>query len=203
VKPREHWEKVYDSAGSAPPPWAQPRPSPSLEWILEFLPYRKVRILDVGAGTSPLVDNLLAAGYQRPAVLDISPRALELTRERLGDRREWAQWIETDVTSFRASTPFGLWHDRGLFHYLTERAERRRYVNALRGSLLPGGLALIATYAPGTPDDCTGLPVAGYDAAALAGELGQEFRLRISQRVVHQSALGERQEYTYCIFERV
>lgn len=159
-------------------------------------------VLDAGGGASLLVDHLLACGYQRPTVLDISPAALEIAKARLGEKKNLVQWIDTDVTCFRAAQPYSLWHDRGLFHHLTERAERRAYGHALWSSLLPGGLAIIATYAPGAPAECSGLPVLGYDPQSLASELGPAFRLRIGQRILHLGPGGERRDFTYALFEK-
>jgi len=198
---KEHWEAIYESKPEDQLSWTQAHPSPSLEWILEALPDRSSRVIDVGGGLSNLVDHLLDAGYRRPAVLDISGAALRAAAKRLGDRASFAEWIEADITTFHPHSPFSLWHDRAVFHFLTSRADREKYLASVRRSLAGGGFLLMATFSPAGPAQCSGLDVMRFDEAALSRELGEAYSLLRAERRVHRTPWGATQEFQHCLFQ--
>jgi len=200
---RRHWEAVY---GSRPPDamsWFQREAPLSGRIIGEALPDPGARILDVGGGASTLVDDLLDRGYRRVGVLDISAGALAHSRARLGERARRVRWFVGDVLR----TPLGrgtvdLWHDRAVFHFLTEAADRERYVDEVRRVVRPGGLVLVATFAADGPERCSGLPVARYDPEALHAAFDGGFELLSSRREVHHTPAGAPQPFTYCLCRR-
>jgi len=159
-------------------------------------------VIDVGGGSSKLVDHLLEAGYQELSVLDISANALEMTRQRLGGKAESVQWIESDITSFETSRCYELWHDRAVFHFLTEAEDRRQYIDILRQVLTPGGSVIIAAFAIGGPTKCSGLEVVQYDAEKLSNELGGEFRLEEAAEDIHLTPKNTEQAFQYFRFSR-
>ncbi len=197
---REHWEKIYSTRSLEELSWTQARPSPSLEWILESVPDRSQRIIDVGGGRSSLVGMLLSEGYRLPAVMDISSKALERAKQDLGERKGEIEWIEADVTAFRSADKFALWHDRAVFHFLTSISDREAYVSSVRSCVQPGGHLILATFSPQGPAQCSGLDVMRFDEAALTAELGPEFRLIKSKREVHKTPWGKNQDFLYCLF---
>jgi SAM-dependent methyltransferase len=144
-------------------------------------------IIDVGAGASLLVDHLLDLGYRNLAVLDISRAVLGQARKRLEERASEVDWIEADVTCFLPDRKFMLWHDRALFHFLTAAGDRLRYVKVLRKALARGGQAVIATFAPGGPEKCSGLDIVQYDGVKLGDELGPEFVLEEQEEESHRT----------------
>jgi SAM-dependent methyltransferase len=132
-------------------------------------------VIDVGGGDSRLVDALVAQGLRCVTVLDVSAVALARARARLGEQADRVRWIEADITGPWTVPQVDIWHDRAVFHFMTEAADRVRYVAHLREVVKPGGTAIIATFAPDGPERCSGLPVCRYDEAGLGAELGQGF----------------------------
>lgn len=160
-------------------------------------------IIDIGGGASILVDALLSSGYHRLSVLDLSPAALATARTRLGKAAAGVTWIEGDVLDVRLPKGgFDLWHDRAVFHFLTDGSERKHYVHQLDHALVADGHVVIATFAPEAPDRCSGLPVIRYSPEQLHAELGPGFRLVESARHDHRTPAGLTQAFTYCLFRR-
>ncbi len=200
MQAREHWDAVYQSKGDAQVSWTQPEPALSLSLIREFC--QSGHVIDVGGGTSTLVDRLLDAGYSI-AVLDVSAVALDRAKARLGPRAESVHWIVADVTTATNVGTYDVWHDRAVFHFLTEPADRTAYVAALSRSVPIGGHAVIATFALDGPETCSGLPVRRYDGSTLAAELGTGFALQASLPDTHLTPWGKPQQFNYAVFKRV
>src|SRR5690606_37314818 len=150
----------------------RPRIEQSLAWIDRCDLAADAHIVDVGGGASTLVDDLLARGFTRVSVADLSARALERARERLGDRAEQVGWVLGDVTTpLFEDASVALWHDRAVFHFLTDADARAAYVERVTRALRPGGLAILASFGQAGPERCSGLPVVRYDPAELAAAL--------------------------------
>jgi SAM-dependent methyltransferase len=160
-------------------------------------------VLDVGGGDSRLIDELAARGLDCLAVLDVSSASLERAQARLGNAARVPTWIVADVTAEWSLKPMDIWHDRAVFHFLTEAEDRASYVGHMRQTLKVGGAAIIATFALDGPEKCSGLPVARYSAETLAGELGGEFRLVASVPHVHTTPWGTAQSFQYSRFQRL
>lgn len=194
---KHHWNQVYETKGADDISWFQARPERSLRLIAATGVAKADAILDVGGGTSLLVDYLLDDGYRDLTVLDISGAALKQAQTRLGERASLVRWIETDITGFRTDRPFGLWHDRAVFHFLTEPNEQRRYVAALARALPAGGHAILGTFAIDGPEKCSGLPVARYDAARMITVLESTFRLIEQVDEVHLTPWQSEQRFSF------
>jgi SAM-dependent methyltransferase len=199
---KNHWNHVYQTRAPADVSWYQARPASSLKFIEACGVRKDQAIIDVGGGTSLLVDFLLDAGYQRLAVLDISAAALEQARQRLGGRAHAVEWFEADVAEFNPPHRFAVWHDRALFHFLTEKADRRKYVDTLTRALSADDHAVIATFAIDGPERCSGLAVARYDSPAISAELGVEFRMLEETDETHITPWGAEQKFSYFHFAR-
>jgi SAM-dependent methyltransferase len=200
---RLHWEGVYQTKSPEQTSWHQPHLKTSLEWIADVAPARSAAIIDVGGGESTIPDDLLALGYCNITVLDIAEGALRKSQARLGSAAKHVRWIAGDVTQVALSLRgYDLWHDRAVFHFLTESTGRAAYVRQLASALKSGGHALIATFGPNGPERCSGLVTNRYDAAALARELGPDFLLQKSSLVDHLTPFGTAQQFLYCDFIR-
>ncbi|WP_018152980.1 class I SAM-dependent methyltransferase [Leeia oryzae] len=198
---QQHWEQVYTTKAADTVSWYQPQASESLQRIQQAQLASTARIIDVGGGASTLVDGLLAAGFTRLTVLDISDAALTVARQRLGPAAAQVTWLAGDVT--RVALPvagFDVWHDRAVFHFLTDAADRAAYVRQMTPAVVAGGLVIMATFAEDGPEKCSGLPVVRYTPAGLAAELGDGFVLTASQKVAHHTPLGNVQSFVYCSF---
>lgn len=199
---KEHWNQVYQTKAPDDVSWYQIRPATSLKLIEASGVAKDQGVIDVGAGASALADFLLEAGFTRLGVLDISGAGLEHARQRLGGRAAGVEWFEADVTEFHPPHRFGLWHDRAVFHFLTDPADRRKYVETVRRTLPPDGHVIIATFAIEGPLKCSGLDVARYDAASLAAELGAEFQLREQVDEIHVTPWSTEQKFSFFRFSR-
>ena len=196
-----HWSDVYARRAAAEVSWYQPEATPSLEMIEACGVPTSTPVVEVGAGASTLVDGLLARGFSDVTLVDLAARALERTRERLGDRAE-VTYVTADVTAWRPPRSYGLWHDRAVFHFLFEEQARAAYRRTLAAALAPGGHAVIATFAEDGPERCSGLPVTRWSAAGLAAELGDVLLLVEARRVVHVTPAGAEQAFLFARCER-
>jgi ubiquinone/menaquinone biosynthesis C-methylase UbiE len=196
---QEHWESVYGSKGPHDVSWYRPHLDRSLHFIDAAGLKRSDHILDVGGGASTFVDDLLDRGFENITVLDISERALEQAQERLGPRASRVKWLAGDVTAMDLpARSFDFWHDRAVFHFLTEREARQRYVEAVRRALKPGGHIVVATFGPSGPHRCSGLPVMRYSAEGIHAQFGLHFGVVGSDQETHHTPWGSEQEFVYC-----
>jgi trans-aconitate methyltransferase len=200
---RAHWEHVYATKSDEELSWFQDKPSLSLDLIKATGATREWSIIDIGGGTSRLVDALLGEGFTSLAVLDVSSAALAATRARLGARAEQVEWIAADVTTWTPPRQYDVWHDRAAFHFLTDPADQLAYITRLKGALRPDGHAIIATFAPDGPEKCSGLPVQRYDSASLQDRLGDGFKLLDSRREAHVTPWASTQWFQFSRFIRV
>lgn len=194
-----HWNEVYTRKTSNEVSWYRPHLEQSLKLIDDAGLPPDAAIIDVGAGASTLVDDLLDRGYRRLTMLDLSERALDVSMARLGDRASAVQWLVGDVT--RLALPeasWDLWHDRAVFHFLTDPAQRTRYVEAVRRALKPGGRVIIATFSHDGPSTCSGLEVARYEEGELHAVFGDDFVPLRCVSETHHTPSGKPQAFLYC-----
>lgn len=159
-------------------------------------------VVDIGGGASRLVDFLLDDGYTNVTVVDVSAAALDLARARLGDRAESVKWCVADAREVHLPGEVDVWHDRAVFHFLTEDADRASYLASVRRTLRIGGHVVIATFGLGGPERCSGLPVERYDADKLSRVFGPEFALVRQLVKQHLTPAGTTQEFTYAVLRR-
>lgn len=199
---KAHWERVYRAKQPTETSWYQAEPLLSLELIGNTGAGPGDGLIDVGGGASLLVDHLLARGYRDVTVLDLSAEALRHARRRLGQGAQRVAWVVADVTEFVPTRTFAVWHDRAAFHFLTDPADRQRYVEVLEAALHPGGQAIIAAFAPDGPERCSGLDIVRYDAGTLGAVLGGKFRLLEERRESHRTPQGREQRFGFYRFQR-
>ena len=197
---KTHWESIYADKSPLAVSWFQKEPRLSLQLITNTGLSTEAAIIDIGGGASVLIDHLFERGFRHLAVLDISGTALSHAKQRLGPTAEQIEWLETDVTTFVAPHPFDLWHDRAVFHFLTEAADRKRYVDTLKQTLKPGGHLILAAFAIGGPTRCSGLDIVQYDADKLGRELGEDFTLVEQLSEIHVTPSNQEQLFAYFRF---
>jgi ubiquinone/menaquinone biosynthesis C-methylase UbiE len=135
-----HWEKVYQTRQADQVSWFQEHAERSLQFIRNTGVAKDARIMDVGGGASTLVDDLLRDGYLNLTVLDISAAALQAAQVRLGNDASRVHWLEADITQIEfPEASVDVWHDRAVFHFLTNPQDRQRYVRAVLRAVKPGG----------------------------------------------------------------
>jgi SAM-dependent methyltransferase len=195
-----HWQDVYASKQPGQVSWYAPRLERSLS-LISGVASPDAAVIDVGGGASTLVDDLLRLGFHDVTVLDVSEAALQASQRRLGAAAERVHWIVSDVLAARLPRRFDLWHDRAVFHFLTDPADRATYAALARASVVPGGHLVMATFAPDGPSRCSGLDVARYDGAMIAGELAG-FELVEESREAHVTPWGAEQRFAYFLLCR-
>ncbi|HRP76939.1 MAG TPA: class I SAM-dependent methyltransferase [Rhodocyclaceae bacterium] len=204
MQAKSHWEHVYSSRSTERVSWFQEHAVHSLRLIRDTGAPRSAAIIDVGGGASTLVDDLLQAGYSDVTILDLSSAALVAAKARLGARADAVQWIEADITA--ATLPearYDIWHDRAVFHFLTDPADRQAYVRAVLRAVRPGGHVIVATFAEDGPTECSGLPVMRYRADELHAQFGEPFMLLRHEKEAHQTPFGTIQQFVYCYCRKV
>jgi SAM-dependent methyltransferase len=191
-----HWDGVYSGRGPTEMSWFQANPTVSLELFDLLGVSPKSAVIDVGGGASLLVDHLVERGFEDVSVLDVSDAALRRARSRFTSRAP-VTWVRGDVLSWGSERDFDLWHDRAVFHFLTDAADRLTYLTTMHRSLRPGGAVIIGTFAADGPDHCSGLPVARYSPDQLADAIGAEFDIVAVRREVHTTPTGAGQPFSW------
>ncbi len=197
-----HWDNVYATRNAHEVSWYQIRPDTSLQLIGKLGIGADDAVIDIGGGASNLVDHLLSLDCQNLTVLDISSTALEAVQIRLGPRSKQVKWLVGDITKTKLAGSYRLWHDRAVFHFLTEQVDRQVYVAAMEAALPRGSFAIIATFAEDGPERCSNLPVRRYSQDQLAAELGSGFALVEALRETHITPAQGQQNFIYCVFRR-
>jgi len=198
-----HWQNVYQTKDEQTVSWFQERPDISLDLIHATGVDTGAPIIDIGGGASRLVDALISEGFNAVSVLDLSEKALETSKARLGAEGAQVQWIVADITRWQPSQAYDVWHDRAALHFLTDPKDRPAYVERVLKTVRFGGHVIVGTFAPDGPERCSGLPVVRHDAASLGELLGSSFALADTRRHDHQTPSGAIQKFQFSRFQRV
>lgn len=199
---RDHWDHIYRTTDPTKVGWFQQYPEASLNLIASIGLGKQSPIIDAGGGASRLVDELLKRGFENLTVLDISPTSLDMAKSRLKHLAGRVNWIVDDLAEFSPPHEYEVWHDRAVFHFLTEPDDRERYVRVLEQSLAPGGQFVIGVFGPNGPRRCSGLDVLNYSPGSLSEVLPQSFELLENVTEIHWTPEGVAQEYLFCHFRR-
>ena len=196
---KAHWDRIYTGKADDALSWYQRHAERSLALIGATGLGRDAAIIDVGGGASTLTADLLHRGYSNLWVLDISAAALDAARKRLGEDAANVHWVEADVMQVELPAGyFDIWHDRAVFHFLTTPDRLAAYVAQASAAVKPGGHLVIATFAEDGPEQCSGLPVARYDAETLHAQFGAAWELLHTEKEAHRTPAGELQQFRYC-----
>jgi SAM-dependent methyltransferase len=199
---KSHWENIYTNKTPAEVSWYQLEPVVSLGLIALTGINHAGKIIDIGGGASLLVDKLLEQGFQDLTILDVSSKALDYAKKRLGNKARAVKWIEADITDFDFLEKYDLWHDRAVFHFLTDAHDRKKYIRNMNKALNSGGHVIIAAFAIDGPLKCSGLDVKRYNPEEMTNELGNSFEFIKSVDEVHMTPAGKEQKFTYCYFKK-
>lgn len=199
---RHHWETIYATKKPEEVSWTQPVPQTSLDFLHSFGLDKQARIIDIGGGDSLLVDFLVAEGYENVTVLDISQRALDRAKQRLGDLAHRVQWVAADVLTFRPLATYDVWHDRAAFHFMTTTAQVRSYLTLARSAVRPNGYLTIGTFSESGPTKCSGLEVRQYSESTLSNQLQRGFTKIRCLTEDHLTPFNTVQNFLFCSFQR-
>lgn len=196
---KKHWENVYQNKTPEQVSWTQKFPKTSLDLIAQFDVDLSSKIIDVGGGDSHLVDFLIDEGYENISVLDISSKAIERAKDRLGDKGQNIHWITSNILDFMPETRYDVWHDRAAFHFLTSKKDIESYVKIV--SQFANHIVL-GTFSKNGPLKCSGLPISQYNAEDLQALLKSDFELVSSHYEDHTTPFDTQQNFLFCSFRR-
>jgi SAM-dependent methyltransferase len=197
---QKHWDIVYQTKNPDEVSWTQAVPQTSLDFIHSFGVSKKAKLIDIGGGDSKLVDYLLEEGFKDITVLDISAKALDRAKERLGSKAQQVHWIVGDITSFEPDTTYDIWHDRATFHFLTTEEQVAKYMDIARKAV--SGYLTIGTFSNNGPEKCSGLPIKQYDENTLTHELENGFNKLRCITEDHITPFDTKQNFLFCSFKR-
>ena len=200
-KRKNHWEHIYSTKQLNEVSWYQPTPETSLNFIKELNIPKTASIIDIGGGDSFLVDNLLELGYQNITVLDISKKAIERAKLRLGKQSKQIKWIEADASDFNPTENYDLWHDRAAFHFLTDENEIENYLKSAKKGIKKEGSMIIGTFSTDGPKKCSGIEITQYSEDSLP-EIFSDFTKLNCQIIEHETPFNTIQHFTFCTFKK-
>jgi SAM-dependent methyltransferase len=198
----DHWQDVYSRTDEQSVSWFQPVPTRSLAILDELQVGTSQSVADVGAGASHLVDELLARGFSDLTIVDVSTAALDKARARVGTQAAGVRWVVHDILTWSPRRAFDVWHDRAVFHFLTEPADVKRYLDVAAGAVAPGGLVVIGTFADDGPTHCSGLPVSRYRPEELSAIFGPRYEQLGSWREERRTPTDAVQPFTWVALRR-
>ena len=199
---KAHWEDIYSRKKFEETSWYQSIPETSLNIIESLGLSREAAIIDVGGGNSFLVDHLLDLEYKDITVLDISGRALNSSKDRLGEKAKNVKWIESDITNFSSEDAFIVWHDRAAFHFLTSDEQVEKYLKNVTMSVKSGGYVILATFSENGPDKCSGIQIRKYASDDLQSLFEKDFEIVRLENIDHTTPSDTTQNFTFGLFRR-
>ncbi|MFD1314471.1 class I SAM-dependent methyltransferase [Namhaeicola litoreus] len=198
---KAHWENIYHTKHLEEVSWYQPKPETSLQLLQNLEISKDAKIIDIGGGDSFLVDHLLEMGFRDLTILDISEKAIERAKKRLGEKANKINWIVSDILDFEPTQNFDFWHDRAAFHFLTEQNEIEKYVRIADEAMSKNGKILIATFSEDGPKKCSGIEIRQYTNTSLEATFSQHFKKITCVKHDHKTPSQNIQNFIFCAFE--
>ena len=197
---QKHWETIYETKQPNEVSWTQDIPATSLEFLHQFNLPKAAKIIDVGGGDSKFVDYLLQEGFENITVLDISEKALDKTKKRLGKGAEKVKWIISDITQYVPTEVYDLWHDRAVFHFLTTQEQIQKYLSIAENAV--SKYLVVATFSKTGPKKCSGLEIKQYSEVDLERQFNLKFEKIRCKTEDHETPFQTIQNFTFCSFRK-
>jgi hypothetical protein len=196
---KAHWEDVYSTKSPDQVSWTETKPEHSLALIQDANTAKNSAIIDIGGGDSLLVDYLLQDGYSDITVLDISAKAIERAKKRLGEKSGEVTWLVSDILDFKPEKQYVTWHDRATFHFLVTSEQKARYKRIVENAIGQGHM-ILGTFSLSGPEKCSGLPVSQYDIASLADIFKGSFEVKRHFYADHVTPFQTSQNFLFADF---
>ena len=201
-KNKSHWENVFATKNPNEVSWTQKYPKTAMSYLEGLELPKTANIIDVGGGDSNLVDALLENGYENIWVLDISEFALEKAKKRLGEKAEKVHWIVSDITEFSTDIKFDFWHDRAVFHFLTEQQNIDKYIAIVTNTMTDNGNFLLGTFSENGPLKCSGLEIKQYSESSMKQTFKHSFETIKCFTENHTTPFNTVQNFQFCGFKK-
>lgn len=199
---KAHWENVFSIKQEKEVSWYQESPKASIDFVNNLNIAKDAKIIDIGGGDSYLIDALLELGYSNLYLLDISAKAIERVKNRLGVKAANVTFIVSDVLDFKPETTFDFWHDRASFHFLTTESQINHYAELVDSAVANQGKLVIGTFSENGPKKCSGLEITQYNAAKLNAVFATNFDLIESFTEDHKTPFDTLQNFIFCSFKK-
>jgi SAM-dependent methyltransferase len=199
---KSHWENVFTTKNPNEVSWTQKYPKTSIDYLENLNLSKTANIIDIGGGDSNLVDALLEKGYENIWVLDISEFALERAKKRLGDKAVLVHWVVSDITEFKPEVKFDFWHDRAVFHFLTEKESISKYETIVSNGIVDNGNFLLGTFSENGPFKCSGLEIKQYSENTMKQTFSENFEAIKCFTENHTTPFNTIQNFQFCGFKK-
>ena len=200
INTKTHWETVYETKSPDEVSWTQEIPKTALDFIFSSGLPKDSKIIDIGGGDSTLVDHLINEGFEDITVLDISAKAIEKAKLRLGTKAKKVKWIVSDINDFQPDQVYDIWHDRATFHFLTTEPQIEHYLK-IAGKAI-SKLLIIGTFSENGPKKCSGLDIKQYNESTLTSILESNFEKLQCKYEYHTTPFNTQQHFVFCCFKR-
>ncbi|MET2984313.1 class I SAM-dependent methyltransferase [Aureibaculum conchae] len=200
---KTHWETIYRTKNLDEVSWYQPNPETSLSFFKKYNIPKNANIIDIGGGDSFLVDYLLQLGYEHITVLDISEKAINKAKKRLGEKAKAVKWIVTDIIHFKPTKKYDVWHDRAAFHFLTSENDISHYTTIANKNIIKNGLLILGTFSEKGPKKCSGIEIKQYSEQELSNQFKTSFKNLECFTSNHQTPFDTTQNFVFCVFEKI
>ena len=197
---KKHWENIYQKKEIDGVSWYQKVPIESLQLIKKYSISNSDKIIDIGCGKSFLADNLLELNYTDISLVDISSNALKEVKDRLQNKS--LNFIETDILNFNSNDKYDIWHDRAVFHFITNREGIEKYISLCNKYINNQGILIIGTFAEDGPLKCSGLEIKRYSVDQISGLFKETFELVESFKMLHKTPFDTEQSFSFCVLRK-
>jgi len=197
---KKHWENIYQKKEIDGVSWYQKIPSESLQLIKKYSISSSDKIIDIGCGKSFLADNLLELNYTDISLVDISSNALKEVKDRLQNKS--LNFIETDILNFNSNDKYDIWHDRAVFHFITDREGIKKYISLCNEYINKEGILIFGTFAEDGPLKCSGLEIKRYSVDQISGLFKETFELVESFKMLHKTPFDTEQSFSFCVLRK-
>lgn len=197
---KKHWENIYQKKEIDGVSWYQKIPLESLQLIKKYSISNYDKIIDIGCGKSFLADNLLELNYTNISLVDISSNALKEVNERLQNKS--LNFIEIDILNFNSNDKYDIWHDRAVFHFITDREGIKKYISLCNEYINKKGILIIGTFAEDGPLKCSGLEIKRYSVDQISDLFEESFELVESFKMLHKTPFDTEQSFSFCVLRK-
>ena len=197
---KEHWENIYLKKEIDGVSWYQKIPSESIQLIEKYSVSNSDKIIDIGCGKSFFADNLLELNYNNITLVDISSNALKEVKLRLKNKS--INFIESDILNFNSNDKYDIWHDRAVFHFITDNEGIEKYISLCNKYINDEGILIIGTFAEDGPLKCSGLEIKRYSVHQISSLFKGTFELVESFKMLHKTPFDTEQSFSFCILRK-